>query len=457
MNHFSIDLPVPQSKRRSTRFLAVVEALGVRQLMASGVTVTPLPLTSEKTGVPLFFSEPPTYDILSPVGTPVPLLSLSTPTGPPSPMGYSGTVDWGDGSPIDTASFAIGIVGVYLPTAKKVLLVSGPDHTYQSPGSFTVNISVVGPGDPAATVYQNPIAVNAPGFSLAGQLNPASDSGFSNADGVTNINTPNFFGTTQPGATVVIYATTANNLLDAKTLPVGLGVANAAGNWSINTIPFFDGKYSITATATGKFGVTVSAGLTTAGTTSTNFFYGEPSLNNRLQIDTIGPKIVAFQLVNAKKGIFQVGFNDPYGLLVGPLTDPNNYVVGRPTPTPRNGQTFPVATLTSSTVPFGVPLPYTTYLDLVTGTVSTGKPLITQNGVYSFTIRSARIISLSGSPLDGEYNGKFPAGNGIPGGNFQVRVNVRNGKPSGPIAVAPVKVTTHPVKAKVKAVARHHA
>ena len=42
---------------------------------------------------------------------------------------------------------------------------------------------------------------------VTGRLNPASDSGESNSDDITNVVQPNFIGTTnQPGATVTLYA-----------------------------------------------------------------------------------------------------------------------------------------------------------------------------------------------------------------------------------------------------------
>ncbi len=82
------------------------------------------------------------------------------------------------------------------------------------------------------------------------------------------------------------------------------------------------------------------------------------------------------------------------------------------------------------------------------GRLNGSKPLIAKNGTYVFTIHSAGVVSLAGAPLDGEFTGKLPTGDGNPGGDFQVKVNVRNGKASGPIAIAPVKPTTHFVKIK---------
>ncbi len=433
MNDRTIELSINRpSRRHSTRFRAIVEVLDARRLMASGVTATTLVGASAVAGSPLQFEVPPTYDFFAPVGTPLPLVVLTSSAGSLSAAGYSATINWGDGSPIETATIN--------SQADGTLVVIGSDHTYQTPGTFQPAVSVTAPGDSAPTVYHALATVSAPVVSITGQLNPLSDSGVSNTDGITNINTPNFFGMTQPGATVVVYASTNASRYTVR-VPVGTGVADTAGRWSINTILLNDGEYLMSAEATGKFGVTASTALTD--------YLGD------LKIDTVGPKITSFQVTDAKKGIFQVGFSDPLGLLVTPLTDPANYTANRPSPTPRRGQKFPVATLFRSVGSFGTGVPYGIDPVLVTGTLSTGKPLITRNGTYTFTIRSAGITSLSGASLDGEFAGQFPTGNGRAGGDFQVKVNVKNGKASGPIAIAPAKTTTHTVRARVAA--NHHA
>jgi hypothetical protein len=39
-------------------------------------------------------------------------------------------------------------------------------------------------------------------------------------------------------------------------------------------------------------------------------------------------------------------------------------------------------------------------------------------GIYKFTIQSAGLVDLAGRPLDGQYTGTFPSGNGQGGGDF---------------------------------------
>jgi len=435
----------PRGRRRPTRFRAAVETLDARRLMAAGLTGV-VSAISGSAGFPLPVHgplvEPPFGTLgalypLEPVGTPVPLVTLTgSSTGPLSSTGHSGTVDWGDGSATDAALFGTFTPPGLIPQPANTLFVDGPDHTYQTPGNYPITVSVMGPGDSAPTAYHTTAYI---ALRVTAQLNPASDSGVSNTDFITSVNTPNFFGTTEPGAMVLLYAQDA--LHQVSAISVGFAVADAMGHWSITTSPLPDGSYNFIVGAADKQ-------FNTGGTS-----IGQSVFPNKpLSIDTAGPKITSFQVTNARKGTFQVGFSDPYGLALAPIFDLNNYAVNRPSPTPRRGQKFPVASLTSPGVHPGDLLSDAPVL--VTGTIGTGKPLA--NGVYTFTIHAAGITSLSGVSLDGHYTGKFPTGNGASGSDFQVRFTVSNGKASGPIAIAPAKATPRPVKAKV-VVAKHYA
>ncbi len=249
------------TRRRLSRFHAWVERLDRRELMTAGFYGGNVNQPGGYAGVPLAVLEYDDTNIdlppsTAPVGTPVPLVTLTSTTGTLSPAGYSGTVNWGDGSALDAASFT----PLTAPSLNfqfsglvpgQTLFVDGPDHTYATPGTFEVTVDVMAPGAATPTVHQLSITIAAPTITLTGQLNPASDSGISNSDGVTNINTPNFFGTTQPGATVVLSVSSATDL-DAAPVIVGIGVADAAGNWSIKSNPLYDGFYFVTATATGQ-------------------------------------------------------------------------------------------------------------------------------------------------------------------------------------------------------------
>ncbi len=332
------------ARRRFASFRAMVEVLDTRQLMAAGVTGVPMAISGNVDG-PLRvqqYAMGPGGTIgllnplpLAPVGTPIPLVTLINNAAATLPAsGYTGTVDWGDGSSTDSALFGTYTLPSYLVVPTNFLIVNGPEHTYTQPGTYTITIAVAGPGDTSPTVYTDTATIsNAP--ALTGQLNPTSDTGASDSDNITANRTPNFTGTTQPGASVTLFATSSTS---EQTLEVGAGVADAAGNWSITTVPLADGSYFFNAAATSTFG-----GTTRLPITSTN-----PFASSFLIIDTAGPTITRFQVTNARKGTFQVTFADPYGLLINPTTDPTNYVVNRPSPTPRKGQAFAVASLTVS-------------------------------------------------------------------------------------------------------------
>lgn len=449
-------LPLRRASRRPTRFRAVVERLDPRQLLTAGFLFGSADQPAGFAGVPLTVLEfddssidlPPAT---APVGTPVPLATLTSATGPLSAAGYSGTVDWGDGSAVDAASFTpLAMKSLNFMFSALVpgqtLFVDGPDHTYATPGTYAITVSVLAPGATTPTVFHPSVTIAPVPVTVTGQLNPVDDTGISATDGITDINTPQFFGVTQPGATVDLTASSPTNL-GATPLTLGVTVADAAGNWSFTPLPMADGRYFVTATAVGRFGATATQ---TVGV-------GANSGLDELAIDTTGPQIAEFRVTNGKTGAFEVGFTDPYGLVLAPLTDPSNYTVGRPTPTPRKGQKFPIASLVSSTVPFGPGAMTTSFYPVtVTGTLAGRQPLIPRNGTYTFAIHASGITSVAGTELNGKFTGHFPTGlASFAGGDFQVKVNVRNGKVVGLAQVKPVKQAAQVVRAKV--VAGHHA
>jgi len=131
---------------------------------------------------------------------------------------------------------------------------------------------------------------------------------------------------------------------------------------------------------------------------------------------------------NTLKGQFQALFQDDRSGLVTPqLVNGANYDVQRPVPTPRPLQNFIVSSLTAT--PEGFP----TQPVLVTGSVFNGHYVVLRGGEFIFTIDSARITDVAGNALDGEFFGKFPTGDGHPGGNFKAEVIIKGYTPSGPI------------------------
>ncbi|WP_406694983.1 Ig-like domain-containing protein [Singulisphaera sp. Ch08] len=78
-------------------------------------------------------------------------------------------------------------------------------------------------------------------------LDLASDTGVSNSDGITNDNTPAFFGTAAAGSTVTLFA---------GTTPLGMATADAFGHWEFTV----GGPGSLMASlANGTYAITVTA------------------------------------------------------------------------------------------------------------------------------------------------------------------------------------------------------
>ena len=72
---------------------------------------------------------------------------------------------------------------------------------------------------------------------------------------------------------------------------------------------------------------------------------------------------------------------------------------------------------------------------VVAGTLPPGALAAGRNGTYTLTIRAAGIVGISGVALDGESRGRFPTGNGRPGGDFRVKIVVRAGRVVGPAQI----------------------
>jgi hypothetical protein len=93
----------------------------------------------------------------------------------------------------------------------------------------------------------------APAIVAGPLLDPSSDTGRSNSDGITADTTPTVSGITEAGATVVLYD---------GTTAIGSAVADANGAWSINALARANGAHSLSYTATDAAGnVGASAAL----------------------------------------------------------------------------------------------------------------------------------------------------------------------------------------------------
>jgi Bacterial Ig-like domain len=87
-------------------------------------------------------------------------------------------------------------------------------------GTVVVEV-VVDMVNPTITVYD----------PLSGRLSPQSDTGISQNDAITNINTPTFMGNTLPGATVEVFAAAYGSVSQFDG-PIATGTADGSGVWS---------------------------------------------------------------------------------------------------------------------------------------------------------------------------------------------------------------------------------
>ncbi len=317
--------------------------------------------------------------------------------GIPDPASkYSATINWGDGTPI--------VPGTIVANADGTFSVLG-SHAFAGPGSLPVSVTVS--NDLSGETTGTGIAsVNPAPLNLVGYLNRASDSGVSNTDAITNDRTPNFFGSAAPGTIVRLYAIPVGTNIP---VPIGQGVTNAAGAWSITSIAMADGRYAIQAIGTDPAGVTAALDVVLPN-----------PLQGPLVVDTVAPKVegVLFQPLT---GQVKVTFQDnSSGLDQGQVINGANYTFTR------------VATLPGQSKLKGVKLPsadgyVVTGLSTSPQTVPTDPQTVEvsidgnrpiRGGFYLFTIRSGGIEDVAGNALDGEFYGYFPSGNNLPGGNF---------------------------------------
>jgi hypothetical protein len=337
-------------------------------------------------------------------GKPVPLGPVGTfnDQNPAAPVSdFTATIDWGDGSPQSAGTITQpGGVGT-------AFTVSGA-HTYadsgvndSTPGTYPLTIYIVD-DDGSRLTISNTVSVTDNAIALRGQLNPSSDSGLSNGvTNVTNINQPNFQGTSEPFSHVTLYAT--STAPGSVPVPFGRVQADSAGFWSITSaFAAPDGTYNITATATDQFGVTM---------TPTPVI-----ITSNLVIDTTDPVITSV-FFNRLNGEIDYTILDPQpgsGVNMNSLLDSSNYEFTKV----HANKSFPGKYIvTNITVtPGSAPGKEDVAVVFNNGAVIPG-------GFYLFTIRSASEAGGHGvqdqaeNLLSGEFFGTFPTG-GVSGTDF---------------------------------------
>jgi hypothetical protein len=214
---------------------------------------------------------------------------------------------------------------------------------------------------------------------LSGSLTPASDSGVSHTDGITNNTTPTFAGTAPPGTTVQLFG---QRQLDSTPVMLGQGISDATGQWQITVSHQDDGTYAISARFSG-------------GTSG----FGQVTPLTPIVIKTVGPRIVV-ATYNRKTGQVAINFENTSDIDLASLTNPAFFVA-------RNGKKAksPVLKLVN----------FQRVGTQITFTVAKGRTHPTS--IYLQVI-SGGIQDRVGNALDGEFNGTFPAGDHKAGGDF---------------------------------------
>ncbi|WP_165224051.1 beta strand repeat-containing protein [Aquisphaera insulae] len=286
-------------------------------------------------------------------------------------------------------------------------LTTTPEDFAATTGGVKVITSLAGETAGPATI---PATVSPAGggsvTSVTAALDPASDSGQSNSDYITRVVQPQFYGLTQPGVTVQLFARAAGGP-GLGTL-IGTTASDAAGAWSLTSnVALSTGTYTITAVAT-------AANLTTASA----------ELPKPLVVDTISPVITGV-VVNRIGRTIQVTFVDALsGLDQLSLADGHSYVLtGRDIPRHRP---LPPGSLVSTVLAIA---PASTTTSPQTVTLSFGKGQKFLAASYLFQVLSGGIRDVAGNGLAGTYYGSYPTGNGRPG-DYAAAFSIGHGKVS---------------------------
>jgi hypothetical protein len=284
-------------------------------------------------------------------------------------------------------------------------LATGPSHgslRLHGDGSFvyTPQAGYLGPDSFAYTATDgfevgNLATVNLNVVQTLGiVMDPRSDSGTLSTDQITNVKAPVFMGTTEPGATISVYALHAGAVPAAVTPTlIGQTTGDANGNWTITSSSLVDGSYTISVTEDHP--------------QSQGRVLEVQTLTAPVVIDTVAPRVAGLTLQPMTGRVLLTFHDDSGGLAPQSIATASNYaLMGLHTPT---SWRWYVTSATPSSAA-------TTNDQVVTLLINKGKRL--QPGTYVVKALSGGITDVAGNNLDGEFNGKFVSGNGTAGGNF---------------------------------------
>ncbi|HYE86990.1 MAG TPA: Ig-like domain-containing protein [Vicinamibacterales bacterium] len=113
-------------------------------------------------------------------------------------------------------------------------------------GEIALKVADAVGNEGAITAQAYTLDTTAPAAPSTPDMTNGSDSGISNTDNITAINTPSFTGSAEAGSTVTLYDSDGTTSLGATTAP--------GGSWTITSSALSAGTHSITAVATDVAG-----------------------------------------------------------------------------------------------------------------------------------------------------------------------------------------------------------
>ena len=290
---------------------------------------------------------------------------------------YSAVITWGDGH---------NTPGLIEPNGTGGYIVVGSNTYASAPAAGSTKVQVVRSTDGETATASVMVLVNDPTGTFSGMLDPSSDTGVSNTDGITSINQPTFQGTATPFAVVQLLARPQGQ---SDLVALGQTVADPSGQWTLTVGPMLDGVYSIFANIAPPQGFPVQVVPISA--------------NNQIVIDTVGPRVVSV-VPDLRNHQILVSFQDNLsGLDLSTLTNPANYVlIG---PHPRRAAPITVSLVPSAAV------------------LTTDPQMVVINTNSPFPVRGLRIVpggirDIAGNPLNGQFRGRFPSGGHPQGRSF---------------------------------------
>jgi hypothetical protein len=360
--------------------------------------------------------------------------SFIDPNGGSSVASYSATIDWGDGS-APTA-------GTVVPNPNSFTVfgftVVG-SHVYAKSGTRGITVTIFKVFDDPVHVFAQ--AVIGPDVIIPQVLNsfsPTAYTRFTNATIATFIDRS---GVAAPGSylTTIDWGDgTPSSVGFVSALPPipptgnpgssDYGVDAIQGTHAYNA----PGNYHVAVTVRGQNGAVASAGGTILVQASD------------------GPKVtgVSFDRLH---GRITIGLEGTAAALdQATVANPANYVLTR-----QGGLAGQYVVTGVSVTPASAGM-----VDTVVVQINGGKKKLSP-GTYLLQVLAGGIADQRGVPLDGEFQGTFPSGDGTPGSNFAARIVTYHNIVGVPVpltgSASPSPTAAHPAAKPHRAIARPHA